>query len=203
MHSKAGFRCSLLEEIKTSKTPDIEIINPVTNEKIFIEVSKLGEGDNREMIQENYEQFLVALEPSGVYLPYSFAQLRYLDVVEMEQSLSVIRDSRKKAMKEETIVYYQDEKIRLAVAHISRYDELIEWIEKNDYRKGALSAPLNFDDTYRICNNKMDKKAKQIPLSFSGLVYIPVNSIYFKVFDIEEAIRLFSEKMKNTLTCWE
>jgi len=197
MLSNAGFKCSLLEEIKTVKTPDIEIINPETNERIFIEISKLGEGDNREMIQDNYKQFLIALEPPGDYTPYSFAQLRYLDELEMEQSLSIVADNRAKAMKEETIVYYQDEKIRFAVAHISKYSELMEWIEKNDYRKGPLGAPLNFDDTHRLCNNKLDKKAKQIPTNSPGIVYIPVNSIYFMVFDIEKTIGLFTSKMKK------
>jgi len=197
MLSNAGFKCSLLEEIKTAKTPDIEISNPVTNERVFIEVSKLGEGESREMIQENYDRFLVALEPQAAYMPYSFAQLRYLDESEMKKSLSVVTDCREKAMKEETIIFYQDEMIRFTVCHNSKYAELMEWIEKNDYRKGPLGAPLNFDDTHRLCNNKLDKKAKQIPSNSSGMVYIPVNSIYFMVFDIEKTIGLFTAKMKK------
>ncbi len=195
MLSKAGFKCSVLEEIKTVKTPDIEISNPETKESIFVEVSQLGDGESREMIQENYSRFLRVLEPPAAYMPYSFAQLRYLDESEMTKSLSVVMDCREKAMEEEAIVYYQDEMIRFAVCHNNKYAELMEWIEKNDYRKGPMGAPLNFDDTHRLCNNKLDKKAKQIPPNSSGIVYIPVNSIYFMVFDIENAVRLFTSKM--------
>jgi hypothetical protein len=192
---KVGFKCSLLEEIKTVKTPDIEISNPETKESIFVEISQLGDGESREMIQGNYNRFLRVLEPQAAYMPYSFAQLRYLNESEMTKSLSVVMDCREKAMEEEAIVYYQDELIRFAVCHNNKYAELMEWIEKNDYRKGPMGAPLNFDDTHRLCNNKLDKKAKQVPPNSPGIVYIPVNSIYFMVFDIENAVRLFTAKM--------
>lgn len=195
MLCSVGFKCRLIEETKIAKSPDIEITNSETGEKFYVEVSKLGDGDNREMIIENYTKFLIALEPPGTYLPYSFAQLRYLNEPEMEKSLAIVTKCREKAMIEETIVYYQDEMIRFTVAHIAKYDELTQWIEKNDYRKGALGAPLNFNDTHRLSNNKMDKEAKQIPLNSAGMVYIPVNALYFMVFDIEEAIRLFTKRM--------
>ncbi|NJO24485.1 MAG: hypothetical protein HC867_00010 [Bacteroidia bacterium] len=193
----AGFNGKLVKESKFEKSPDIEFVNMDNKEKLFAEVSKLREGDDRELINDNYWRFFNLMESQGNYLPYSLAQLRSLDSIEMEKCLEITRNCRDKAMKEETIIFHHDEMIRLAISHIDKYEELMKWIEKNDYRKGLLGAPLNFDDTYRLSNNKMNKEAKQLPKDSPGLVYIPVNPIYFMVFNLEEAIKLFAIRMRK------
>lgn len=197
MFQSAGFISRILYEKRITTTPDIEIQDPATGEKILIEVSKLNDSDTRSLINENYEQFCNAFENYSEYVPYSFAQLRVLTEFEMTDCLKIINECRKKAIEEQSIVFYEDDMIRLGIAHISRYEELMKWIEENDYRKGLHGAPLDFNDTYRLTNNKLSKKAGQIPPQSVGMLYIPVNPLYFMVFDIKEAIRLFTAEMKK------
>jgi hypothetical protein len=94
-------------------------------------------------------------------------------------------------------VHYSHDKIRLAVAHPEKYDQLKQWIDDNDYRQGLLGALLNFNETKRISNNKIKAKARQIPANGTGLIYIPVNTLYFWGIDLEQAIAAIESQLQD------
>ena len=197
MYLKVGMQVYFPEEIKTKVTPDIRITCPISQDSFYIEVSKLDDDIKRNSIRKNYRQLENVFEFEGIQLPYSCAQLRYITEKEMDEVINKIKAARQAALNGHEIVFYIDDKIRLAIAHPAKYDQLINWIETNDFRKGLHGAPLNFDDTYRLANNKLLKEARQIPDTASGLVYILCNPLYFWQINEMSAFKEFEQKLKR------
>jgi hypothetical protein len=197
MYRKVGCRVTIPTETKKQVSPDICIFSPVTQDNFYIEVSRLGENEERALLDQNYRQLLGVFDFDKYQLPYSCTQFRYITNNEMPGVLANIRDLKERAVRDENVIFFEDDKIRLAVAHPSKFDQLEKWIDVHDYRKGLHGPPLDFDETYRICNNKIRKKAKQIPPEKSGLIYIPLNSLFFWVWDPVQSIMAIERQLAH------
>ncbi len=197
MLQQAGFDISFLDELQGQTNPDILARYPGSQHEIYIEVSKLGESLERDLSAENYKELYAAFNYEKYTLPYSFKQLMPIGNVEMPAVLEKIRNTLEQAVLQKAFLHYTDDKIRVGVAHADSYEKLMNWIETNDYRKGPLGLDLNFDETSRIANYKIKEEASQIPAASSGVIYIPVNTLYFWKFDMEDAAHLFQHKMKE------
>jgi hypothetical protein len=195
MYLAAGFTVDIPDDIQKQKNPDIVITGPESGEHFYIEVSKVNESKVRDNQQDNYEELYAALSYGEYQLPYSCNQLAYISPDEMPEVLALIHDVLKRATFEKQFIVHVDEKIRIAVAHPDRYSELGHWITINDFRKGLLGLPLNFNDTSRIANYKIEREAEQIPVGYSGLIYLPINALYYVHFDMEESINYFNKKL--------
>lgn len=195
MYLKEEFSICFPDEIEGRKNPDIEVMLPFNRDRFFIEVSKVEESQERRLLDGNYRVLSNVLDFADHYLPFSCAQLRYIEPNEMQGVLETIRNIRRKALIQKDIVHYHDDMIRLSVSHADKFQELQSWIETYDYRNGLLGAPLNFDETERICNYKISQKVKQIPASESGILYLPVNALFFWGFKFDEAVSKFQRQM--------
>jgi len=197
MYLRSGFKVRILDETQGQKNPDMLIIHPESDRQFYIEVSKLEESGERRDANRNYKMLYAALNYGEHLLPYSCCQLAYISDEEMPAVLKTISKLLERATLQKEFLYHTDDKIRLGVAHADKYAELEAWIESNDYRKGLLGLPLNFNETRRIANYKIQCEAEQIPPETSGLIYLPVNTLYFWDFDLEEAASYFQDKMKE------
>lgn len=197
MYLNSGFRIRFPEEIQGQKNADIEIQCPVSNDQFYIEVSKLAESEERNLLDGNYKVLSHEFNFQGYCLPFSCAQLRYIAPEEMPGVLSTIKSIKEMAFEKRDIIYYADDKIRLTMAHPDKVAELENWIECHDYRKGLLGPPLNFNETNRISNYKIEQEIIQIPPNVTGLIYIPANALYFWGPDFAEATGLLQRRMNN------
>lgn len=196
MFLKSNFRIKFLDEIKTKATPDIELGSEHSNASIFVEISELNSSQSRDNLQDNYYALYNVWEAPDEWLPYSCSQMKFMSEQQLEHTISCIRKIRKEARANESLVNFESEHIRFSVAHISKYEELMALIDKKDYRKGLLGAPLDFDETERLCSNKLKQKAKQIPFGSAGIIFLSVNPLYFMFADVTKAIVRFIQKLE-------
>lgn len=187
IYLKMGFIIDFPNEIQGQVNPDLLASRPCNGDSFFIEVSELEESEQRNTLKKNYDELWIALENDD-YLPYSCQQLRSIAPEEMNNVIAKIREVKLKARKYCLLVHFSDDKIRLAVTHPEKYEQLMQWIEEHDCRKGLLGAPLKFSETKRISNYKIKSEARQIPANETGLIYVPVNTMYFWGIDLEAAI---------------
>lgn len=192
-----GFNIRFLEEQKGKKSPDIEVLNPLNNDKLFIEVSKLSDSNERKSIEDNYRALFNKFHFQPPHFSFSCKQLEYITENEMPGVLNKIQEIKEKVKEEKSLIIYKDNKVDLAITHPSKQKELEEWCKINGDRRTDLSGlPLNFEESNRIVKNKkIVDKARQLPKEYPGLIYMPVNPLYLWVTSLDEAISIFEEQI--------
>lgn len=191
-----GFKIKFLDEIKTEATPDIELQSEVSKETIFVEISELNNSQSRENLQENYYALYNVWEAPGIWLPYSCSLKQFMGEKQLQAITHYIKKAKRDAETNKSIIDFENDYIRFSVAHPSKHEELMAFIDKHDYRNGLHGAPLDFDETERLCSNKLKQKAKQIPLGSTGIIFISVNPLYFMVTDMSKVIDRFVQRME-------
>lgn len=195
LYMKAGFEINFLEENSSQKTPDIEVVHTANNEKFFIEVSKLNDNETVKDSILSYSELCNQL--SLLDIPYSCNQLRNFHGSEVNEVVKNILLQREKAIHLNEIIHYKDDYITLTIAPQSKFAEFNLWLDDNDRRKGHHGISLNFNETRRIADYKIPLKSKQIPIGSTGIIYLPVNSIYFWVLDVQNAVIKFQDALRK------
>ncbi|HXA02503.1 MAG TPA: hypothetical protein VNW99_10980 [Cytophagaceae bacterium] len=182
VYANAGFEVVFQPEMKSAKKPDIEIINPFSNEKFYIDVAFLKNRDKNEAISIKYQILFNQLHFKAPFLNFSCKQLFEIPDKDLENVLNIIKEAKEKAYNEESFLVINENKyIELAIAHSSKHSELDLWCkERDDRSQDLIGLTLNFDETLRI-RKKIKTKGKQIADAGCGLVYIPVHPLYFFV----------------------
>ncbi len=196
---KAGFDVSFPDENEVDKCPDIEIVNPSSKEKVFIEVSYLQERDERKRIKENYDRIVQELMHTPPNFQISGRQLEYVTEDEMPELLNKIKEVKQEVDRLKSFQVLKDNKIEVAIAYPGRELELHEWCEKNGKRDSTfVGLPIEFNETNRLLKNrKIEHEADQLPKERPGLIYIPVNPWHLMITDLDEAAALLGNKMSN------
>ncbi|MBN8877650.1 MAG: hypothetical protein J0I32_08910 [Sphingobacteriales bacterium] len=197
MYLDTGCDVKVWKDIKAQKNPDLVIGFPETNEKLYIEVSKVGESKLRSDLDNNFKVISRLFNIAPPQLPFSCQLLRYISDSEMDGVLASITAIREKALLQQDMILLENEVMRLCVTHPNKYGQFQEWMEKNDYRNGLHGPPLNFDETYRILNYKIEREMEQIPAGSSGMIYLHVHALYFSVIDPEIITAAFEKKMST------
>lgn len=179
--SKQGFNVKFLKEIEKRKNPDIELIDSVSGESILVEVSQLRQSPDQQSIQEQHRLLSNTFLFHGFDLPKACKQLQPLKGEDMERIINQIKLIKDKAADSEEFVAYEDEFIRMAVAHPRQLHKLDEWCaERNIQRNSMEGLQVNYNDTPRLVDNsKIEAEIKQLPTDRPGFVYIPVSILYF------------------------
>jgi hypothetical protein len=197
MFQSVDCKVSVWKDIQAQKNPDLQVFFPDQSEGLIVEVSKIEDSYERSGLDKNYRYLSDIFNNNPPQLPFSCQLFRFINDQEMPEVLKKIFEIRINALNKQEIFYYADNIMRLTVAHPSKIHELVSWEEKNDYRRGLLGPNLNFDETSRIVNNKIEDEANQIPAISSGLIYLPVNVPYFWVINPLNTIGLIEEKLKS------
>jgi hypothetical protein len=181
MFSKQGFDVRFLKEIECRKNPDIELIDKASGESIFVEVSQLRQSPTQQSIQEQHRMLSNTFLLHGYDLPKACKQLQHLKGEDMERVITQIKLMKDKAANDQEFVAFEDEFIRMAVAHPNKLNELDEWCVKMNIRRNSMEGlQVDYNDTRRLVDNsKIEGEIKQLPADRPGFVYIPVSFLYF------------------------
>jgi hypothetical protein len=186
---KQGFQIKFLENSNSRKSPDIEISDPITDNKFFVEVSRVNDSTKRKQTNDEFRVISNTLLHYGFNLLYSYKQLKHLGKEGIDDTIERIKSMKDEASANESFLVYRSEIIDLAVAHHHKYDELMKWCEENGRTKGATGLSVDFNDTPRIVDyKKIHKKVKQIPPGETGILHMPIHFLYFFAMNIEETI---------------
>lgn len=181
LFGRKGFQPNFIVESQLQRNPDLEIVDPETNNSIFIEVSQLGLSDSQTNMQDQHRELSNTFIRYGYDLPSACKQLLLLDGEQMDRVIGVIKSLKDKAANERTFCAFEDNFIQVAVAHPDKLDELHSWCKERNIQRNSVSGlNVNFNDTPRLVNNqKIIGEIRQLPKSKPGLVYIPVSTLYF------------------------
>lgn len=198
---KEGFFVSFIDEIKNHKTPDIKISNPNNTDTFYIEITKLNNSDNQNHISDNYNFFHEQFNYVQPLLSFYGKQLEIIEKTDYQEIIEIIANTKKRAIEDDQITFYKDERFEFLLAPSNYEKELNEICKKNNLRTIHFEGlPIDIDETSRI-NNKISK-ANQIPKNENGLLFIAISPLYFLITDVSEVIeRLESNigKHKNLL----
>ncbi|MFZ1297438.1 MAG: hypothetical protein WAT16_05305, partial [Saprospiraceae bacterium] len=176
---RSSFNVKYLDENKTRRTPDIEITNQVNDDLLFVEITSLGESDERNKICGNYNYIRYCFE-SGVFLPFTGRQKKLIEQEDWKVIFEVIAKAKQDAcLYNEIITVSNHPKLEFSVAPLLKFDELkklSEEIGTNMNNVDGLIVP--FDETKRILA-KIQDKAQQIPQNKNGLIYIMIHPLAF------------------------
>src|SRR6185503_1944952 len=196
MYLQAGLEIHFVEEAKLQKTADIEVRNPATGEKFYIEVSKLNNSEITEESGRSYAEFRKQF-PVLYDTWHSCYQMRNFKGEEIKEVVQTILIKREDMLSEDKVLYYKDNNIKLIIAPFSKKGEFDQLCNSKNMRNGVHGIPLAFDETQRISNNKLPQKCQQIPTGYSGIIYVPVNQIYLWVVNPNKAIMDYQKQLKR------
>jgi len=204
MFRKKGFNVNFILESQLKRNPDIELIDPETNNSIFVEVSQLGLSDTQTDIQGQHRELSNTFIRHGYDLPKACKQLLPLEGDEMERVVNIIRALKDKAANERTFCSFEDDFIQVAVTHADKLDNLDIWCkERNIQRNSVGGLNVDFNDTYRLVNNqKIITEIKQLPKNKPGLVYIPISTLYFMMMNKPETGIAIMEQLEAFPFCY-
>lgn len=202
-YSKERFQLQFLEPLTGEKCADIKLIDPETQESIFIEVSKLGLSEKQVKISEQHRRISNAFVLDGYSMPGAFKQFKYLIEPQVEILLQRIHEMKERAVNHQQFVCYEDDSIIVAVADPSKVDDLDNWCDSHKMgRNHMIGAPQDYNDTYRLIDNgKIVKEIKQLPKGQPGFVYLPVTILYFFVMDLKVTFLSFLDLLKEYPDC--
>ncbi len=177
---KEGFEVRFPENTSEGKSPDIEIVDPLTGDRFFIEVSKVNDSAKRKQTHDEFSAISNTFLGYGFDLLYSYKQLKHLCDDEIKEILERIKRMKDDAVTNKSLEVFRNDKIDLAVAHPDRNAYLVKWCEENGRSHGASGLEVDFNDTPRIIHHKkIYKKVKQIPAGETGILYMPIQYLYF------------------------
>lgn len=191
-----GFELQFIEEIQGQKNADILINNDISNDKIYIEVSKLENSKEQSIIHMNSYKIFEVLH-SCPFVLYYCKQLKIIPIEDLNRVVSDIFKIKNKAYNNNDLLFYNNEYIELIVAHDSKKEEIERYCNENNSKlSDFIGLPLNFKEVYRIVKTRrIEKEAKQIPKNDTGLIYIPINPLFFMATDLNEAIDILEPQM--------
>ena len=204
MFGKKGFYSNFIVESQVRRNPDVEIIDPQTNDSIFIEVSQLGLSDAQSDIQDQHRKLSDTFITYGYDLPKACKQLMPLEGEEMERAVRIIKTLKDKAAYERTFCMFEDRFIQVAVAHADRIDDLDCWCKERGIQRNSVGGlNVNFNDTPRLVNNqKIIKEISQLPKDKPGVVYIPVSMLYFVMMNKPETGIAIMKQLEAFPSCY-
>lgn len=174
-----GFAVEFIKEKQNAKTPDIALTYPATGETIFLEVSRLENSSLRDKQGDQYETLLNVIQFSGYDLPVGGCMKRYMDNKTLLTTLDAIKESKEKCWNTQSMVFIDNDDIAVAFSTNNSFDQLQGWCEKTGYPKGFNGLAVDFKDIPRLTdNNKIGRKAKQIPAEETGLLYFPIQTMF-------------------------
>jgi hypothetical protein len=195
---KEDFYVRFPDETNIGKSPDIEILNIETNDRLFIEVSMVNESEERDLISSNYRFLLnqfVFVTPISLF---TCKQKQKIPKDNYPRIMQIISDSKMRIVNINEIITYSDEQFEFTLAPFEMIDKLKTICKMNGTQLNYISGlNLKFDETDRLIKNKIKVEARQIPLENNGLIYFHVNPTFFITTDFENLIARIQDYIKK------
>lgn len=185
-------------EVQSQSNPDAEVFNPETGELFYIEVSQVNIRSKTIKSSQLFFRITDIFFKHGFELPYSMQLLKAVDQSIVTIIIERIKDTCEIVRKNESFIQYADEYVKFAIAHPIQNNHLEEWCKQNNTQKGAYGLPVDFNETPRIISNqKIRTEADQIPKNQTGILFMPVEFLYFLTMDKVETLTTFKNYLSN------
>jgi len=176
----AGLRIKIEPEVQFRKKPDLEISNPFNGESIYGELSILDESDERKGKSDIHFVLFRMIETTPPYLHYSCKLNAKFGSEKFQEMEEFVNKCKEEVINNKSFQIFENSYFIVGLAVEERLDDLKEWIESNQLNLDEISGlELDYDDSKRIVNNKIDEKARQLPDSHNGLIFIRVKPLFF------------------------
>lgn len=197
-HLREGFAVYFPKENQTSKNHDITLTYYATQEKIFVEVSRLNDTKDRADQHEQYNAVFNVIQDYAFDLHVAGKLKKSMNKATLAATLQKIKDLKDQAWTTKRIASLVDENISIAFVTNSCFEELGLWCIANDASKGFNGLPVNFNDTQRIIRqNRIKKEAKQIQNDKPGILYFPIQIMYMMMMNKADSIIAFADSLKH------
>lgn len=186
-----GFKTKFLAEENRNhiKTPDIEVTYLESGERCFIEVSQIRDSDERTVRTKQYHKILNVILHSGYDLPVAGELKRFMEEDAYQKTILDIRELKDRCWQTQSMVSLENENLSIAFSTNESFPDLEQWCANTKHTKGFNGLPVNFRDLPRIVDRgRIALKAQQIPVTESGVLYFPVQAMFFMVTDVLELI---------------
>lgn len=193
----AGLNVRVNPTVSATKKPDLEFWDALTSENIFVEVTRLDDTDERKLIRLNAHIIFQALHMTPPYPEFSCIQKQVFKEERIDEVRTKILECKTRAHANRSFELLITEQIELGVAHRDEKDKLVEWchqftpIRELDFE----GLPLDYDDSLRIRDNKLEHESKQIPGDSPGLIYIQADPLFFLATPLTKTIEVFQTRL--------
>lgn len=176
-----GMEILFLEESKNSKSPDIEVRNAINSDNFFVEVSILNAGEARDLYETSYYLLRRAFQLGSFGFPVTAKQKDVFSEESLDRLVEVIARTKKQVININHPVSYSDEIVEFTLFPNDQHDEMVKYADSLGRRPNDIEGlALKSDEVDRLIGGgKIKDKARQIPNSTNGIIYIPVDSLFF------------------------
>jgi hypothetical protein len=162
------------------KNPDLQIVDPDSDQVVFGEVSRLDDSGARAAQKESYDELAPIIHGYLRNPLYSARQTAVPPAGYSDTLPLVLHRLQQEAENQRGHAHHKDDFLEIDVFPLDDQAMLDSWLDDHkDRRKGFNGISLNFNDTHRISDRKIKTEADHFSPSQLGLIVIPVTIFNF------------------------
>lgn len=193
-----GFHANFLEEDKKSKKPDIELINLLNGEKVFIEVSMTNELNEEKEDREPYTRLIELFLHKLPRVGFSGKIIKRPNAQELKELINKLTELKQEVFNEKKFKIFLSDVVEIGLTHPDNITEWNAWRESKNYPfEMIISLPIKYDVTRKIRDEKIRVKAKQIPHESIGIIYLHVPYLYMLANEPQKTINEVKKRIKD------
>jgi hypothetical protein len=186
--------------VKSTQNPDIKITLKIENVEIFIEVASLQTKENWNALPILVDYILEMVNSHGI--SYSGIIQRNLNMDEIKEAKAFVSKSIQICLENNEFTELTPEisngYLHLAFSTLITNEKFNKWIVDKNYKINSIGAPFNTtQDLIDSIENRLEKKMRQIPLGFLGMVALYISPYYWYSLKLTEIINCINQKLNN------
>ncbi|HEX3144138.1 MAG TPA: hypothetical protein VHQ64_09210, partial [Pyrinomonadaceae bacterium] len=210
--SPAGFSVAFDPNVKvTSRVSDLVIVDPKTDEEVYVEVSRLRKGGQREINEQTFNRMFFAVhnaiwQSAGAFDPNAPKARPYVQILKplsdkdlSDAATAITKRIFDAARTDEYLEYKFKDSIEMAVSPPSDHSKAEAWAADRGMTDFVEAPPINVERELKKAIDKIHDEIAQIPPDKPGIIAIPTseNLLFFFfspqqiVFNIADEIRRY------------
>lgn len=195
----AGFKIAFEPSVSISgnvKNPDLMIIDSVTRQEIYVEVSDIGKSKPEAKAHETMWNIFQSLFGTVPFLQFSGRICKTLAPKHLEAILTKVKSAIEQ-VSEGQIFQAVEEKgiIDLGISTIDGKDLLEKWASTRELRIGDLDGPPYDTNEVIRTKNRIEYEQRQLPPERPGLIILSNTNLFINMRDLAKAISDLEEKV--------
>jgi hypothetical protein len=184
--------------VEYSKKPDFELINPQNNDRFYGELSSLDDSDERKRRSSFHFRLFRLIEMTAPYFSYACLLKKPPVDDHIQGVLEFVKYCKSQITTSQSFQFFENDYMKIGFSTQDKLQELKNWATSNNLNLGNISGlELDYDDSKRIINNKIDEKAQQLPNSYNGVIFIRVKPLFFFTDGVSKLIEQTQASLKN------
>lgn len=193
---RGGLNVDFIRGSQEQKLPDIRVTDVSSKESFYIEVTRLEKNAAFKRDEMNFRIIGDACRRAGFFLLTSVQILHPLNDDDLKNAVMLIESTARKASELGRLQVTRELYIDIAFAPENEINEFNDWLAASGRRKGINGVEVQADETRRIAMYRIANKVKQFPPGETGVIYMPVEFLYFMVMDQRRVLVELKEAMK-------